>query len=446
MYWVVQVLTLSVLVLAANTSFQGFPRLAALLARDRFFARQFTNLGDRLVYSNGVVLLAGAASLLVWIYHANVNNLIHLYVVGVFTAFTLSQAGMVRYWLRTHGAGWRWRAPINGVGAVATFVVAVVVIITKFTEGAWLVIVAIPLMVLGFYGVRRHYDRVLRRLAAGAAAVAAVPDARNRTLLLVQSIDDATDRALWFARKVHSEELRALHVPRHGSDAGIRPRWFRHVGDNPRLDVLDPSHGAVDAVLEQVWRLPTGESDFVTVVIPEEFRSASLLEERHRPLEVMLKLRLLSEPGVVVVDVPSVAGHTGPPPEKLVARVIVASMNAASMRAVNYARTLGIEDTRAVHFAFNAESAQNIRREWTNGPRIPLEIDEAPYRDLGKPLLRYLRGLTADGDTTVLVLMPELVTHGWRRLLHNQRALYIKLLLLFEPGVILGSVPYQLLR
>src|SRR5579871_33460 len=155
MYWVVQIFTFAVLILAANTSFQGFPRLSALLAHDRFIARQFTNLGDRLVYSNGVVVLAGAACLLVWIYHANVNNLIHLYVVGVFTAFTLSQAGMVRYWQRRHGPGWQRRAAINATGAAATFVVAVVVVITKFTEGAWLVIVAIPLMVGAFYGVRR---------------------------------------------------------------------------------------------------------------------------------------------------------------------------------------------------------------------------------------------------------------------------------------------------
>ena len=119
-FWVVQIFTFAVLILAANTSFQGFPRLSALLAQDRFIARQFTNLGDRLVFSNGVVVLAAAAAFLIWIYHANVNNLIHLYVVGVFTAFTLSQAGMVRYWLRTHGAGWQWRAVINGVGALAT--------------------------------------------------------------------------------------------------------------------------------------------------------------------------------------------------------------------------------------------------------------------------------------------------------------------------------------
>jgi hypothetical protein len=133
--------------------------------------------------------------------------------------------------------------------------------------------------------------------------------------------------------------------------------------------------------------------------------------------------------------------------DKLVARVIVATVNAASMRAVNYARTLGIADTRAVHFAFSADDAHDIRREWSiHGPRLPLEVDDAPYRDLGKPLLRYLRELTADGDTTVLLLMPELVTRGWRRALHNQRALYIKRLLFFEPNVILASVPYQLLR
>jgi hypothetical protein len=117
------------------------------------------------------------------------------------------------------------------------------------------------------------------------------------------------------------------------------------------------------------------------------------------------------------------------------------------MRAVNYARTLGIEDTRAVHFAFSSDDARNIRRMWTDArARIPLDVDEAPYRDIGKPLLHHLRSLTADSETEVLLLMPELVTRGLVRVLHNQRALYIKRLLLFEPGVVLASVPYQLLR
>jgi amino acid transporter len=446
MFWVVQIFTFAVLILAANTSFQGFPRLSALLARDRFIARQFTNLGDRLVFSNGVVLLAGAAALLIWIYHANVNNLIHLYVVGVFTAFTLSQAGMVKYWLRTHGDGWRWRAPINGVGAVATCVVMIVVVITKFAEGAWMVMVAVPLMVAGFYGVRRHYRGVERRLAAGAAAVLSAPPARNTTLAIVASLDASTDRAVWVARELAPDGFRALHVPQRGSDPGIRPRWFRRVGDEPHLEVLD-GLGLVDTALEQVWRLPRGESDFVTVVLPEHFRKPTLMEQMRHPRELMLKVRLLSEQSVVVVDVPTVDGRSDVLPKRLVARVLVSGVNAASMRAVNYARTLGIEDTRAVHFAFSAQDALEIRRDWSeHGPRLPLEIDDAPYRDLGGPLIGYLREITAEPGTDVLVVMPELVTRGWRRLLHNQRALYLKRLLLFEPGVVLASVPYQLLR
>ena len=126
--------------------------------------------------------------------------------------------------------------------------------------------------------------------------------------------------------------------------------------------------------------------------------------------------------------------------------MLVSGVNATSMRAVNYASALGIADVRAVHFAFSAEDAASIRSDWLrHGPRIPLEVDEAPYRDVGAPLLGYLRNLTGAGDD-VLVLMPELVTRGWRRLLHNQRALYLKRLLLFEPHVVLASVPYQLLR
>jgi amino acid transporter len=438
MYYAVQIFTLIVLVLAANTSFQGFPRLAALLARDRFAPRQFTNLGDRLVFSNGMVVLSVVAGLLLWIYGANTNSLIHLYVIGVFTAFTLSQAGMVRYWIRHRR---RLKATVNGIGAAATGLVTLIVAYTKFAEGAWLVVVAIPLFVLAMYGIRRHYDRLARRLRAGAAAVVAAPPAHNTTLLLVESLDDATDVAFRFANDI-SRDVRAIHVPTRRTDPGIRPRWFTRHGSP--LKALDASSGVTDAVLEQVWQLPRGESDFVTVVVPEQFDRPKLVEQARHPQELALKLRLLAEPGVVVTDVPVVRG-AAPVPERVVARVLVSGVNAASMRAVNYASTLDLDDVRAVHFAVDAESAGELRAEWLrHGPRIPLEINEAPYRDIGVPLLDYLRPLTVDAQ--VLVLLPELVTRGWRRLLHNQRALYIKRLLLFEPNVVLAAVPYQLLR
>jgi len=447
MYYVVQGLTLLVLILAANTSFQGFPRLSALLARDKFAPQQFLNLGDRLVFSNGVVVLAGAAALLLWIYGANTNSLIHLYVIGVFTAFTLSQAGMVRYWFRRREARWQGKAAINALGATATLLVTLIVIYTKFGEGAWLVTVAIPVFVVAMLGIRRHYRRLARRLAAGAAAVVAAPPAENTTLIVVESLDRAADEALWFARAISSTRLRALHVPGRGTDPGIRPRWFRRTAGDPPLEALDGSLGMTDAVLEQVWRLPRSDSHFVTVVIPETFRKESILEPLRRPRELALKLRLLAEPGVVVANIPVIEAKPRPTPERLIVRVLVSGVNAASMRAVNYAGTLGVADTRAVHFAFSGDDGRAMRSEWTaHGPRIPLDVDDAPYRDLGTPLVGYLRELTADENTAVLVLMPELVVTGWRRLLHNQRALYVKRLLLFEPGVILASVPYQLLR
>jgi amino acid transporter len=445
MYYAVQVLTLIVLILAANTSFQGFPRLSALLARDRFAPRQFTNLGDRLVFSNGMLVLALVAGLLLWIYGANTNSLIHLYVIGVFTAFTLSQAGMVRYWFRRGGSHWRAKASVNGVGATATGTVTLIVVYTKFAEGAWLVTVAIPVLVLAMYGIRRHYDGLSRRLRAGAAAVLAAPAASNHSIVVVESLDEAADAAWRFARRVGDGDLRAVHVPTARTDPGIRPRWFTRI-ESP-LEQLDGAHGVTEAVLEQVWRLPRSESDFVTVYVPELFRKRSLLEQARHPHELALKFRLLSEPGVVVADVPVLRDRVPAEPRRVVARVLVSGVNAASMRAVNYASTLEVDDVRAVHFAFGPEDATEIRAEWAReGPRIPLEVDEAPYRDLGRPLLAYLRDLTAEPGTAVLVLMPELVTRGWRRLLHNQKALYVKRLLLFEPGVVLAAVPYQLLR
>jgi hypothetical protein len=447
LYYAVQATTLLILVLAANTSFQGFPRLAALLARDNFAPRQFTNLGDRLVFSNGMLVLATLAGLLIWIYHANVNSLIHLYVIGVFTAFTLSQAGMVRYWRRVREPGWHYRAAVNGVGASATGLVAVIVIVTKFAAGAWLVTVAIPLIVLGAYGIRRHYRGVERRLRAGTEAVLAAPPPQNVTILLVESIDEATVDALWFAEHASEDGFRAVHVPTRSTDPGIRPRWFRFSDERSHLEILDASLGVSEAVVEEVWRQPRGESHFVTVVVPERFRRANLFEALRHPRETLLRLRLLSEPGVVVAHVAAIEGAHEVPPEHAVVRVLVSAVNAASMRAVNYARTLGIADTRATHFAFSDEDGEAMRHEWARrGPRIPLEVVSAPYRDIGAPLRAYVDELNDEGRTEVIVVLPELVVRGPSRLLHNQRALYVKRLLMFEPHVILASVPYQLMR
>ena len=166
-----QAFTTGILILAANTAFQDFPRLAAILAGDRFLPSQFRNRGDRLVFSNGILVLATLAIGLIVIFDAELTRLIQLYVVGVFTAFTLSQTGMVRHAIRERQASWRRSATINAIGGVTTGVVLVTVTITKFIHGAWIVIVAIPIIVSFFLAVHRHYTRVERQLQIGRAHV-----------------------------------------------------------------------------------------------------------------------------------------------------------------------------------------------------------------------------------------------------------------------------------
>ncbi|HEX2025548.1 MAG TPA: APC family permease, partial [Actinomycetota bacterium] len=167
MFFALQAFTALILIVAANTAYQDFPRLSAILAGDRFMPGQFKNRGDRLVFSNGVIVLSGLAAILVWIFNAQVSELIPLYLVGVFTAFTLSQAGMVRRWMRVREGKWRRNAVINAVGAATTGIVLTVAVVTRFVEGAWMVIVAIPMIVTVFLLVSRHYTRVSRELTAG---------------------------------------------------------------------------------------------------------------------------------------------------------------------------------------------------------------------------------------------------------------------------------------
>ena len=214
-YYLVQGLTFAILVLAANTSYQGFPRLAAILARDRFFPRQFVNLGDRLVYSNGIVVLAGVASLLIWVFNANVNSLIHLYVIGVFTAFTLSQAGMVRYWRRLRTPGWRRSAVINGAGAVATG-----------GRRAARRPDEVPRRAPGRSPSRSRCSsaastastattaRSARRLRAGAGGGRgrAAGDERGRPLRRLLRPPRCA-RRVWYARQIAGDDFRAIHVP-----------------------------------------------------------------------------------------------------------------------------------------------------------------------------------------------------------------------------------------
>jgi hypothetical protein len=262
-------------------------------------------------------------------------------------------------------------------------------------------------------------------------------------VLYVEAFDEATRLANWYARQIAGQEYHPIHVL-GSSGRDVRGRWWDWSGGGTVIEALEREDRPAEAVLDYIWQIPRGESSFVTALVPEQFKRPSLAAAIARRTSFSLKLRLLHEPGVVVTDVPLV-GEGNPLPKKLVCRVFVSGAHAGSLRAANYAQTLGIPDTRAASFAFDGDEAQSMQFGWAAlGTDLPLEIDEAPYRDIGDPLLAYVRGLTADPDVVVSVIVPEIVVSGLSRALHNQRALYLKRLLLFEPRVILSSVPYQL--
>jgi amino acid transporter len=459
-FYVVQAFTAAILVLAANTAYQDFPRLSAILARDRFMPRQFMNRGDRLVFSNGVIVLSVLSCLMIYAFDANLNRLIQLYVVGVFTSFTLSQTGMVRHWLKEKHKGpeaqkgWKRSIVINIVGAVTTGVVLVVTISAKFTHGAWLSILAMALIVPTLLAIHRHYTALIEELRRGRVTVGGA--GLNHAILLVTDLDDATGDAIGYVRSIRPTDLHALYPSADGVPAELQERWRRFAVGAPDLEPLHVAGGdLLGAVRSYVHEIPRRHRDFITVVVPEVVGDRRLLSYLFkRRSTVRLKAGLLREPNVVVADVPFLPGETvsvgegGRPliPQRTVALVFVSAIHDATIRAVNYAQTLETSETRAIYFDMDPEQAYRIEGEWAEkGMGIPLDIVEAPFRDLTGPMLAEVRRFTERGDTQVIVIIPELVLGKWRHmLLHNQNALFVKRLMLFEPQVVLAAVPFSL--
>ena len=461
-FYVVQFFTAAILILAANTAYQDFPRLSSILARDRYMPRQFMNRGDRLVFSNGIVVLAIAASIMIFAFEADLTRLIQLYVIGVFMSFTLSQSGMVVHWSRERRSGttprhvWRRSIVINVIGAFATGIVLIVVMISKFTAGGWLSLLFMVILVATFLTIHRHYTVVMRQLRRGAVRAGAI--GVNHMVLVVRDLDTATAEALGAIRSIRPTELRIVH-PVEEPDGDVpfelQDRWRAFAGGTSRLEPLPIGTGSLlDALRTYVARLNRAPQDFVNVVIPEIVQSSLLRYLLGRTQLVRLKAGLLREPNIVVTDVPVMVPDDEPStgaarpliPARTVALVFVASVNDAAKRAVNYAETLEASETRAIYFELDPDSVSEIQERWVDeGMRIPLDIVEAPFRDLTRPMLEEVRRFTSKPGTLVMVVLPELiVSQSWHFLLHNQNALFVKRLFLFEPNVILSSVPYVL--
>ena len=305
--------TALILALAANTAFNGFPVLGSILARDGYLPRQLHTRGDRLAFSNGIVVLAGLAIVLVIVYQAEVSSLIQLYIVGVFVSFTFSQLGMIRHWNRLlrgtpskqeRRAAIRSRA-INAVGFVLTGTVLVIVLATKFTKGAWIVCVAMPLLYLLMRGIHRHYERVRVELAAGEDEQVTLP-ARVHAVVLVSKVHKPTLRALAFARATRPSTLEAITVDVEPAEtARLAEEWDRRAIPVPLRVLESPYREVTRPILDFVRSMRRNSPrDLVIVYVPEYVVGHWWEQILHNQSALRLKSRLLFQPGVMVCAVP----------------------------------------------------------------------------------------------------------------------------------------------
>jgi amino acid transporter len=302
LYFNIQAATALILFLAVNTSFQDFPRLSSIMAKDGFMPRQMANRGDRLVFSNGILILAAVSILLLIMFQGSVNALIPLYAVGVFLSFTLSQAGMVRHWLKEARP-----APhhilLNGLGAVSTGVVLLVIASTKFTHGAWMVIVLIPVIVLGFVRVHRHYQLVAERLSLAGAARPRI--GKNPVVVLVAGMHKGVVEALEYAKAI-SPNVTALTVDLDPTQTTrLRLKWPEWAPDVPLVVLESPYRSILRPLLEYIDRMERqGEGRYLTVVLPEFIPSHWWEHFLHNQTALLVKAALLFRPGKVTVSVP----------------------------------------------------------------------------------------------------------------------------------------------
>jgi hypothetical protein len=310
-YYVLQIATMAILILGANTSYAGFPRLSSVMARDGLMPRQFANRGDRLVYSNGIIGLTVVAVIIVWVFEADVSRMVPFYALGVFVGFTLSQAGMVVHWRRLKTRGWRPRAAMNAFGAVITFLVAVILLATRFLDGAYIVVGAVPVLVTFFYWVQAHYRKVAMVLVPQSdmdieqlsEAARAVP--RTTVVLFVAQVNSMTARALAIARALAPTDLQAVTISSNRERLLELQSTWEQMDIGISLQVVDsPYREFVRPAVGYVKSLNPSPDHSVTVVIPEFVVDHWWEGLLHNQDALRLKASLLRVPWVGVMSIP----------------------------------------------------------------------------------------------------------------------------------------------
>jgi len=313
LYYLTQGFTFAILVVAANTAYADFPRLAALHAGDGFLPKQFTSQGDRLVFSNGIIILTLISCTLVVVCHANPDRLLPLYALGVFLGFTISQAGMVMHWIKLKGkaAQWHTKAVVNGIGALTAGIVMLDITITKFIHGAWIIAVLIPLMVFVFFNIHRHYIRVRSILASSRTDE--IYHRKQRVVVLVSRIHRGVLEALHYAKAIAARgEVEALMVDfpdAYGKPSvaveKVQADWHRYSEGVPLRVVESPYRKIVEPVVAEIDRIRRVEPEYtITVVVPEFVPGGWWEHFLHNQTALRLKAILLQKPHVVVISIP----------------------------------------------------------------------------------------------------------------------------------------------
>jgi amino acid transporter len=460
LFLMLQVGTMLILVLAANTSFADFPRLASFHAGDSFLPRQLTRYGDRLVFSNGIVALAIFSSVLIVMFKASVTRLIPLYAIGVFTSFTFSQLGMAKRHLTLKEPKWRTGLFFNGLGGIVSGVMTVIIAATKFSQGAWIILITIPVMLIGLLRVHKHYERAGVSLRDPARRQPTHDLPRQTVVIPVGEPGVSDAYAAAYAQRVLPRQVRLVHFAERGTLLDeVLAKW-EHLGQP--IDLLEKRRKIPLEIRDYVRRLQSevGNETLVNVIIPETVRYRGPRHLLHAFHIQRIKSTLAAEDGVVVTNVahhpdyetlePVV--HADDPRRVMegwrhVAVVLVSNVHNATVRSLRYARSLRADETRCLHVEVDAHETEKVREAWRDEELgAHLEILSSPFRQIATPIHSYVRGILEEQPRTfVTLVIPDLVVKKrWHRLLHNQTALTLKSTFLFEPSVVVSGVPYEL--
>lgn len=310
-YFIIQVGTMLILAVAANTSFAGFPRLAAILAKDGFLPRQLTSLGDRLVFANGIVSLSLATAVLIVLFGGDSHSLIPLFAVGVFLAFSLSQAGMVVHWRRVRGRGWRSKMVVNGIGALATVGTLFVVGYSKFTGGAWITIFLIAVLVYAFLQIRSHYREVARELSMDGLPPSLKPASVPRVVIPISSVHRGIVGAVNYARAISSDVTGVYVELEAGESDAVRKKWSRLWPDVPLVVVSSPYRSIIQPLLDFLDETDRRHNDgqLAAIILPEFIPAKWWQTFLHNQTARLLKAALIyhrnqSGRERIIVDVP----------------------------------------------------------------------------------------------------------------------------------------------